>query len=298
MIAHAIDSSKLNLGRIGGSDIAAILGLSDYSTAFDVWLRIVEGVCSPPSRKMKAGKRFERVVGSWWAEERGVEIQWFEASIEHPDRPWQRLTPDVRVLGYAVIADVKRSMHYGERHGTPGTDQIADYEFLQLQCYLEGLSSIGDEVNTAFLVLHDTMNDELVEYQCARDPELGAMIVDAGAKFWRDHVVTKIPPPIGWSKNAAEYLAQRHPSTDQPVRAATPTEHSLLMRMRDLKADEKRSEKEIDAIKNELRALIGDARGLDGDWGSIIRANVAGSTFTVTKQPYQSLTARFKKEKT
>lgn len=268
---------ELDLTKIGGSDVAALMGVSDYSTPFDVWLRIVEGVMSSPTPAMLAGRRFERSIGEWWAEERGLELQWFEASLSHPDRPWQRLTPDVRVLNRpGEIADVKRARAALDRHGHPGTDEIADYELVQLQTYLEGLHALGEPAELAHLVVHDLASDELLTYRTRRDPAFGELIVETCERFWRDHVVTRRPPEMSGSETARRWLDQRKAS--QPQREATGAEVALALELRQLGEHVKMLEGRIDVVKNELRRSIGDARGIKGPFGSISYSSIEALT--------------------
>lgn len=271
----ALARTPLDLGRIGGSDVAAILGVSDYSTPFDVWLRVVEGVQSPPSPAMLAGRRFERSIGEWWAEDRGLSIAWCD-SIQHPGRPWQRLTPDIRVTSRpGEIADVKRARHALSRHGHPGTDEIADYEMCQLQTYLEGLHSLGEPAELAHLVVHDLASDEILTYRTRRDPDFGGVIVEACERFWRDHVVTKRPPEMSGSETARRWLDQRKAS--QPKRAATAEEEKLAAELRVVSEAMKGLEEREGVIKNRLRQSIGEARGITGTFGSISYASIEAS---------------------
>lgn len=272
--------APLDLRRIGGSDVAAILGVSDYSSPFDVWLRIVEGFKGEQTVAMKLGLRFERAIADWWCERAGVEIAWFD-SFHHPDREWQRLSPDVRVTtSPGEIADIKRSRRALDRHGHPGTDDLADYELCQLQTYLEALHSMGEPAEVGHLVVHDLEHDELFTWHTRRDPEFGALIVEACERFWRDHVLTKKPPPMSGSETAKAWLEKRRPRDTTPARAATPEELRLALEYRDVHGAIKQLEERESVLKNQLRESIGTARGLRGPFGSISYAAIEVSTAT------------------
>lgn len=267
---------ELDLSRIGGSDVAAIMGLSDYSTPFDTWLRIVEGVRDDETSYQRAGKRMERAIGQWWAEERGLEVAWYEESLQHPSRAWQRLTPDIRVVSRpGEIADVKRARRALDRHGHPGTDEIADYELVQLQTYLEGLHSLGEPAELAHLVVHDLASDELLTYRTRRDPAFGELIVESCERFWRDHILTRKAPEMSGSETARRWLDQRKASL--PKRPATPEEAKLAAELRVVTEGKKQLEEREAVIKNLLRQSIGEARGITGDFGSISYAAIEAS---------------------
>lgn len=100
---------RLNLGRIGGSSVLPIMQLyhpkafgsaPSYQSAFDVWATIDAKrygleMKSAQTRSMETGKRLERVLFDWAADEYGAESRaWSDQSIDVPGREWQRITPD------------------------------------------------------------------------------------------------------------------------------------------------------------------------------------------------------------
>lgn len=279
-----------NPRRIGGSDMAAILGVHPRKTAFDVWLRIVEGVeMQAPTRAMAMGKAFERTIATEWARQREVLFDWLGTTIDIEDRPWQRISPDGKIRGYAhpvigpritcapvppqglrLVGDVKRYRWDRDNLGEPGTDQIGPYELVQVTTYVEALRHIGDEIDGGLLVVHDLFDDEFHDFPVPFSTELGELIVSDAEKFWRDHVMSKKAPPISGSYTAMKWLERRFPKEDKKkIREASAEELALALRMRDLMREHKRSEAELDVIKNRLRELMGDAAKIHGDWGSI-----------------------------
>lgn len=65
----------LREGRIGSSDVAAILGLSPFASAYDVWRRLVFGISpSPENNRMRRGALLERAIVDIAAHELGLRV--------------------------------------------------------------------------------------------------------------------------------------------------------------------------------------------------------------------------------
>lgn len=84
---------------LGGSDVAAVLGESQWSCARGVWLdkRGIE-VEEQRSKHLERGTKLEDFVASEWAEERGATLtRWH--SMTHPRHAWAGANIDRRILG-------------------------------------------------------------------------------------------------------------------------------------------------------------------------------------------------------
>lgn len=294
--------TTLDLRRIGGSDMCALLLGSDPwgKTALDVYLRVVEGISLPSSPAMEKGKLFERPIGDWWAKREGLEVRWVGASILPEDRPWQRATPDLTFHrgDWWGIGDVKRYRDVRLSCGEPGTDQIGHYELIQLHTYAEAMEHVGiGRPDSLALIVHDLYTDDLVDYRADYEPELGARIVEAAEKFWRNHVEPKVPPPMNGGRTARAWLESRYPRPTREAREATAVETAHALRLREIQAEIRRLEKESDAITNELRASIAEAEKVTGEWGSITWTCVEGGPVSYVRRPYRALKTNFRREK-
>lgn len=269
---HTKPRAPINARKLGGTDMAALMGLSDYGGPIDVYARVIGGVERTRTPQMRRGQLFERGIGQLWIEEHHPDwaLTW-RTPTEHPTRTWQRFSLDFDVLGPDVpsIGDSKRCRDAGDRHGPPGTDQVAHQELVQLTTYMEALRSVGEQVERAYLVVHDQRSDEILEWVVPYNEELGAMIVEAGERFWREHVGPQVVPPITGSELARRYLESRHPRAKVPMRDASPEELDLALRLRVLQMQRSDADDEIERIRNTLMGHIGDARGIRGAWGSI-----------------------------
>ena len=73
---------------IGGSDIAALLGLSKYKTPLQLWMdktgRADENFDADSLERMHWGTVLEDVVARHYADQRGVKVQRINQILHHP----------------------------------------------------------------------------------------------------------------------------------------------------------------------------------------------------------------------
>lgn len=83
---------------IGGSDVAAVLGMSPYSNNVEVWARKTGRADRDiePNEAMDLGHLFEEVIAQATAERLGLEILGppHPVLLQHPDLPYLLVTPD------------------------------------------------------------------------------------------------------------------------------------------------------------------------------------------------------------
>lgn len=122
---------------LGGSEIAAVLGLSPWESRFSLWHRKA-GVVGPveESPEMEWGKRLEPVILAKFCDlhpELGVQPA---GTWRHSDRPWQIANPDLLTDEEVVESKTARiDIGWGE----PGTDEIPIYYRAQAMWYLDVL---------------------------------------------------------------------------------------------------------------------------------------------------------------
>jgi putative phage-type endonuclease len=111
---------------IGSSEAAAALGLSQWKTAYDLWLeKRGEAEEKETTEEMAFGHLLEPVIA------RLYEAQHDEANViqvhdtyTHPTLPWLMATPDYKVLP-DIILECKNVNAFRKREfGEPGTDEL------------------------------------------------------------------------------------------------------------------------------------------------------------------------------
>ena len=112
-----------------------------------------------------------------------------------------------------------------------------------------------------------------------------ATLVERAMEFWENHVAPGVPPPLRGDPSTARYLAERFPSHTEELRPATPEAMELLGEYRAAKAAHEAAARRRDLAKHNLKALVGNASGIEGvctwrkrkdsfetDWEAVARA--------------------------
>lgn len=171
---------------IGGSDVAAILGLSPWKTPFAVYQEKRREVADWNGNEATDwGKRMEPAIRQWYSDTTGRIVRVPDKIMFHPVHTFMLasldgLTDDERIV---EIKTARSARGWGE----PGTNEIPDYYLVQVMHYL---------AVTGFPVADLPVSigggsPEL--YEIPADNELIEMIIDAEGSFWRQ-VQDGIPP--------------------------------------------------------------------------------------------------------
>jgi hypothetical protein len=252
------------------------MGLSPWGDAFSVYaskLGLIEK--APATPQQLRGRYFERGIMLWYSDATGNQTEWFDSSVEHPRREWQRCSPDAWILDVdPALTQAQRIMlrvagcdaksvnwRHRDDWGESGTDLVPDYVALQLH-WSCSCTTMPYWDCAALLSM-----DDLRVYRIHYDPDIEAILLEAGEKFWRDHVLARVPPPIGSSPAAAAYLKQRFPRNVEALRVATEEEAGLMARLKLVGEEYDAVNARCTAVENEIKLCIGDAEGLiNGPW--------------------------------
>lgn len=213
------------------------------------------------------GQRGERILGEAWMDRHAVEGVriYTPGTLRHRQHEWALASPD-RVVArpgtgrparedWLRLLEMKwvffSSAEYGE-----GADEIPERHLVQTQWQME-VADIDDDTLVA------CVNGDYREYPIRRDRELAGMLLEIVGRWWQDYVLARTPPPVDGSEAYTEYLRRRHPRDQGPLLPATAEAEALVKRLREAKAATKAAETAESEAANQLRALIGDAAGIE-----------------------------------
>lgn len=187
---------------IGGSDIAAVLGLSPWKTAYQVYQdKRGEVVQGEGTKSMDWGKRMEPAIRQWYSDVTGRSVRVPDKIIYHGQYPFMFASLDGFTDDGRVV-EIKTARS-GKGWGEPGTDEIPDYYALQCQHYMlvTGLDVTDVPVSIG------GSSPEL--YEVPADRELQEMIVEAAAAFWRRVEAGDPPDPVTYADAVSRYGSSR-----------------------------------------------------------------------------------------
>lgn len=190
---------KLRQIGIGGSDVAALLGISKWRTPLDVYRSKVEEPEEFDNASMEWGRRLEPVIRQKYADTVGMAVQVPEFMFRHPDHPFMIADVDgIREDGRIVeIKTARTQQGWGEEE----TDEIPDYYKTQVQHYMTVLGATSCDV--AVLIGASDFRIYTVEH----DPELEALLIEAEKDFWENYVEPRIEP----APQSFEEMKQAYP---------------------------------------------------------------------------------------
>lgn len=206
---------------VGGSEIAAALGLSRWRSPFDVWAEKTGHVTKKdePTDAMRFGTLLEPVIRKEFARRNGLEVCECPYILAHKDYPFMTCNLD----GYVKLPDGSCAVLEIKTANTFASDEwsnmCAPLEYImQVQYYL-AISQMRFAY-LAVLIGSSDYRQVIIE----RDDEVIAVIIEKLKEFWR-MVETNTPPPVRGMDN--NLLASLYPCS-RPNVIALGKEHEAL----------------------------------------------------------------------
>lgn len=250
---------------LGSTDAAAVLGLSRWAGPRDVYNRIVDGWQRPRTEAMQRGLDLEADVALAWSALNRRQIEKLESIERVNGREWQRVSFDYVTTNFPKdLVEIKTTEHadgWGEEE-----DDIPTEYLIQCQVQLEAAQLRIAHVPV--LVIGRGLD---LRHKVTADPEMQSNIIEALARFWRDHIVAKKPPEWSASSDAHEYLRGRWPRDASKLRPASAEERAIVLKLAERKAALKALEVETETLEILVKEKIADAEGLALDEGGKLR---------------------------
>lgn len=289
---------------IGGSDVAAILGISPWRSAVDLWLdkitpRVENGQNAAAKRR---GSRLEPYILDMIREEHGLVIErhnqryidhefpFLACEIDAEGREPEIVYADETCLDNFEIKTVHpfKAKEWGEKD----TDQLPIHYVAQAQW---GLGITGRRICRVFALIGDDLKPYIVE----RDDELIQVMRTKSAEFWHQYVLPKVQPPIDFQhKDVMETLKRMYPGTDGTVIEADVMHEHWRAVYETASEMVKKYEGIVDGAKAHLLSEMGNACAIRfSDDRAFSRKIIKKKAYTVEHKASQYVDFRFAKFK-
>lgn len=253
---------------IGGSDAAAILGLSPWKSAMDVWLDKM-GMAeesADPNRQflLDLGNDLEPVIAKLYEREtkRSLYTPMMQR-IVHPTEKFLAGTPDRLVKGELRGVELKSENQFMDEFGDPGTDEVPYHYLIQCAHYMAVTRFPVWDV----ALLHGGAAFSI--YTIERDLGLERDMIDQLRAWWDEHIIGQKPPEVDGSSAWKVYLRKKFPADILPVKDVDEETLVLVNRLRAIRrANEQLSGVEAQ-IETRLKLVIGEHEGIQGEFGKI-----------------------------
>jgi putative phage-type endonuclease len=259
---------------VGGSEVAALLGLSPWKTPVDLFLdktgrRSDE---QEPSEALRLGTELEDYAARRYTETTGRQVRNYGYMVTrgHALADVDRLiVPD----GAKVAAFHEEVRTDGilecKTSGVAWDEEPPEYYQAQAQLYAELLDCAFVDFAVVFLA----PRRDFRIFRVARDRDVGAALLDRIEAFWRESMIPDTPPPAVNLADARALFPNARPDSriEAPEGIA-----NLVARLREMEAARKDLEDKAELLKGEIAAFMEDA-------DTLVRDGVKLCTFKAPK---------------
>lgn len=221
---------------IGGSDAAAVLGLSKWKTPLQVYLdKRGEAAETPDNESMLWGRALEPVIRQQYAERTGRAVLVPDGILRHPSHSFMLANLDGMTEDRRVV-EIKTA-RVAQGWGEPGSDEVPQDYLLQVQHYM---AVTGFDVADVAVLIGGS---DFRLYEVPADRELQELLIDAEASFWRN-VEQGIPPePVSYADMQTRFGRASREGTveaesDPDVLVAVAKLRAIRETMKTMEADE------------------------------------------------------------
>lgn len=256
---------ELRRHSIGGSDAAAIIGLSKWASPYTVWAdktgRLPD---KPDTEAMRQGRDLEEYVAQRFSEATGKRVKRCNAILYNPAYPHSHADVDRMIVGENAGLECKTT-------STLDVKQFRGVEFPEkyyAQCVHYMAITGADRWYLAVLVL----GKEFHVYTLERDEAEIRALMDAETAFWEQYVETDTPPAADGAESTTDAIRTIYADSSQSICILFGRE-TLLEEYMALKSQSKALDARIAEIQNTIMEDMQDAeRGECGAYTVIWKA--------------------------
>lgn len=254
---------------ITASDAAAILGLSPWRSAIDVWNeKVGEGSSFSGNFRTRRGHAIEPLLLEWLAEQIAplVVRPAGDTTLTHPILSWLGATPDALVFENEgderpiALGEAKSTGlidHWRDEDGEP---KVPDYYHPQV---VVQMAVVGVPRTYVVAEMIDPRESEPWLIEVERDAELEAIVLEELDGFRRKYIDTGRPPPFEHASYSEVATIFRRANRAELVPATEKDEQLAAAYLAATKA-KRAAEAIAERVKAALCAHIADAEGLAG----------------------------------
>lgn len=269
VLAFTPEVAESRLQGIGASEIGQLIHLSPYGGPHSIW-QLKTGRAKPfeGNEHTRYGSFMEAGIRDYYAHLTGHTVVEGKHAV-HPRYPLVRATPDGLVNDDRVV-QIKCASHRVTNAGTwgePGTHDFPRWLWPQITWEMAVTGRRWADV----VVLLQGHLVPIIYPNCEFDEELFEGLREVAERFWHDHVVADVAPPLDGTQASTEWIKERYPEHTRPqyVLDDSPGMAALAAQYMAAKETANEAERIAKGLQNQIAERIGDAAGIEGPWGGI-----------------------------
>ncbi|KAF1680472.1 YqaJ viral recombinase family protein [Veillonella sp. R32] len=261
---------------IGGSDMAAIMGLSKWKSPLDVWLEKTSNeVNVEETRFTYWGTKLEALVAEEFTIQTGYSVRNNNYTLQSIEYPFLLANIDRDIVGLDAGLECKTANAF-KRDEWEG-DQVPDDYYIQCQHYMAvtGYSS--------WWIACLCGGNEFFYKEIPRNEEVITAIIEAGREFW-NMVEQNIMPAVDDSERCNKLLKELHSKSNGKSIELPDTAKIYIEQYNKAKADETAAKARKTEAQSHLFELLGaNEKGIIDQY-TVIWSPVAGRKKFDTKR--------------
>ena len=238
---------------VGGSDSAAVCGLSRYSSPLEVWLQKTgRKPATPDNEAMYFGHLLEPIVREEFACRTGLNVKECPYLMAHANYPFMLANVDGIVTekdGTKSVLEIKTTGSF-----TTAKD-IEDGLPVEWYCQVQHYMAVCDLPKAYVAVL---INGNKMQWQAVdRDEETIRTIIALESHFCKEYMLKDVPPPV--DEHSGDALAMLYPKSEEKSVILPAEADELVAQWLEIKKAEDELKIAKSACENNLKALLKEA---------------------------------------
>ena len=277
---------------IGGSDAAAVLGVSPFATARDLYydkLKIVsyeDDESNWVAKKM--GHLLEDLVAEIFHKKTGYRIYQVKKMFYHPVYPFMLADIDYFIElpnGETAILEIKTTNYNAKEHWWREKEEIVPVNYeIQGRHYM----CVMNVDHVYYCCLYGNNEDEAIIRHIERDMDYEAELIALEQDFWNSHILTHTPPPYTEDGDLIIESVKRHFGPADPNALAIELDFGLsanVLRHLELQGEKAIHQAEVTRLEKEMKRLQGQIVAAMGRSCSVVCRTANGISYVVNYSP-------------
>ena len=280
---------------LGGSDASAVLGVSPWTTARDLYydkLKIVPAIDDEDNWVQKEiGHLLEDLVAKIFHVKTGYRIYQVKKMFRHPVHKFMIADVDYFVElsdGSTAILEIKTT-----NYNATGKWWDGGFEVVPLNYELQGrhYMAVMNANRVYYCCLYGNNEDEVIIRYIDRDLDYESEMIALEEHFWVNHVQAQVPPPYTEDGDLVVESVRRHhgaADTSAPGITLDNSYDTNILRFLELQNLKQELDKRVKAVEQQMgriKGLITDAMGRS----CLASCEVGGVPYVVTYNPVYRL---------
>ena len=281
---------------IGGSDAAAVLGVSPFATARDIYYDKLHQIPYEDQEDnwvaKKIGHLLEDLVAEIFRVKTGYRIYQIKKMFYHPVHTFMLADVDYFVTlpdGTTAILEIKTTNYNAKEHWYYNGQPIVPVNYeIQGRHYM----CVMNVDHVFYCCLYGNNEQECLIRHIERDMDYESELIALEKDFWHNHVLARIPPPYTEDGNLIIASVRRQyglANEDAPAVLLGADMSVCMQRYLELQARKAAMKAEIDKVEREMKRLRGFVIAEMGR-SCTASCSIGAEPYTITYKPIHKTT--------